>query len=371
MGNSNLASSWEDFAHESEYNVYRTINISLNIASLVAALAAFAVAMAICTLSRVSKRVSFKVVMALTLSDAGIALAQLVSLFQDEGVLCTLSTYFFIMFTLTSQFLTVCIALHLHLVVVLEATLPPWVEVAYFVASGGLASVIATLPVTFGRIGYDRAANSCWFVDEKDSMTLVWQLISLYFWVFLAIFYCTLVFLLLLFSIIRKEFHHATLPPKQVRLIIFRVALYPVVPILTMSANFIATLLVAATGEGNYYFSVIAMVALSSQGLLNALIFCFDPVVRAAAHHARLSFERVRFNSLARTPNSASSPPKSNPTPVRHFLLTHHRKLLDYSQLLNKPNQTNTPLTLSTIPTLSALTIPPLAPSNDNWLESI
>ncbi|KAJ9089167.1 hypothetical protein DSO57_1015677 [Entomophthora muscae] len=331
-----LATSWNQAAPEEEFNLYRAVNIWMSSMSITLAMLVFVVAVLICQFGTAARRVSFRMVMVLTLSDAGLAAAQLVSIFQDEGVMCTISTYCFILFTLLSQFLTLCIALHLHMVVVLRLSLPRWIEAAYFGVSFGMATVIATVPVLFGRIGFDSEANSCWFINEKDPMTLVWQMGTLYSWSFVSIVYCTLVFLLLMCTILSNDLRPSAMPSSQVRRIIIRVAMYPLVPLLTMSANFLATVQVAVTGEGDYTLSFAAMALLSSRGCINAFIFCFDPVVRTAAQSARITIVRSHFPALSPTPINPST------SKVGHFFTKHlllnrrERHILDYSQLVDK-----------------------------------
>lgn len=351
-----FAASWSETAPEQEFNLYHSVNVWLSSLSICLAMAAFGVAVLICRFSTAARRVSFRMVMLLTLSDAGLAAAQLVSMFQDEGVLCTLSTYGFLLFSLLSQFLTVCIALHLHMVVVLQVSPPRWIEGAYLAVSLGLATVIATVPVLFGRVGFDAEANSCWFVDEKDPMTLVWQMGSLYSWSFLAIVYCTLVFLLLMGTILGNDLRPAMLPSGQVRRIIVRVAMYPLVPLLTMSANFLATVQVAITGQGNYALSFAAMALLSSQGCINAVIFYFDPVVRAAGQSARLAIVRALFPALAHAPSKAK-PSRLAQFAAKYLLLTRReRRILAYSQLMDK----SAPFPRA-----------PHPPASGGWLDSI
>src|SRR5688572_18227784 len=59
-----------------------------------------------------------------------------------------------------------------------------------------------------------------------------------------------------------------------------RIVLYPMVPIITFIFNIISNLLFFTTKENHFEFQMLANVGTGSQGLLNALAFCFDPAMR-------------------------------------------------------------------------------------------
>src|SRR5581483_2420710 len=131
---------------------------------------------------------------------------------------------------------------------------------------------------------------------------IVWQWTTLHGWIVLSILYCSFS----VFTIVRrlrktsKSFIDITRSqsisnPNRTSMIsqtrsykrqlminqaVKRIVLYPLVPVISFTFNISAGFVFYITQQNFFEASMLSNIGTSSQGLFNAIMFCFDPAMR-------------------------------------------------------------------------------------------
>jgi len=175
-----------------------------------------------------------------------------------------------------------------------------------------LSLTLSTLPVIFGALGFDEKEISCWYKHGNTTSSVIWQWATLHGWVVLSVTYCIISVSLIIYRLYtvndkvydtrsstcvstpqpnknkrnnhnRRSSYTSKTRINQLLLInraVKRIVVYPIIPIICFVFNITATLVFYFKQENYFPIQIASNVGTSSQGFLNALVFCFDPVMR-------------------------------------------------------------------------------------------
>src|SRR2546423_3694251 len=213
------------------------------------------------------------------------------------NLLCSVAPWGFVFTALLGCFLNVAIALNLQIIFIHNYIDTRRFEKFYIIIPLILSFVLSILPVSFGALGYDEQEISCWYKNGSTTGAIIWQWTTLHGWILLSILYCTfsVVVVTIRLKVATKNFIDMNRSsPNSLNVIqdrayqrqlimnqaVKRIILYPIVPVLTFLFNIISNFLFFTTKKNQITFQMLANVGTSSQGLLNALVFCLDPAMK-------------------------------------------------------------------------------------------
>ncbi|KAJ1973392.1 hypothetical protein H4R35_004144 [Dimargaris xerosporica] len=178
-----------------------------NSMSIVMCVAMVAIYLAIHHFDRpLSNRVIFRLAFYVCLVDTGYAIAQLVQNgFVAPSPVCTGSAFTLVFFNLLSAFLRVLVALHLQLVFIHQKTNARIYERYYLFFAVALATGCALAPFFGHMYGWVPTQWFCWYRDDGSIQSLLWQWLSYYLWLSLAVMYCLTAAILVIRKIAQIE----------------------------------------------------------------------------------------------------------------------------------------------------------------------
>ncbi|GBB97025.1 hypothetical protein RclHR1_00290023 [Rhizophagus clarus] len=214
---------------------------------------------------------------------------------------CQVSPWGFVFTALLGCFFSVAIAFNLQVIFVHNYLSTRQFEKFYVIVPILLAFTLSIVPVIFDALGFDKEEVSCWYKHGNTVGSFIWQWTTLHGWIILSVLYCAYS----VFTIIRR-LHQANNYIKEmnrsspnntsshnsfimnhrykrqlmINQAVKRIVLYPIVPIVTFLFNINATLVFFIAKHNIFVFQMLANAGTSSQGMLNALAFCFDPAMK-------------------------------------------------------------------------------------------
>ncbi|KAK9696206.1 hypothetical protein K7432_012596 [Basidiobolus ranarum] len=192
-------------------------------------------------------------------------------------------------------FLTATIAFNLQIVFIHGKQNIRQFEITFIAISVCSALFLSGWPLVLGKFGYDPKFNTCWYLHQDETLTLIWHWCTFHFWVAATVLESILVVALVNQSQIgrRRQISQEQYSAntklsleqcQQLKLVnyaVSRIVGYAVVPILTQSAIFISCMYGYTHGEVPFAIQIITVIGTGLQGALNAIAFTFDPALRA------------------------------------------------------------------------------------------
>ncbi|KAJ1926294.1 hypothetical protein IWQ60_003914 [Tieghemiomyces parasiticus] len=185
-----------------------------------------------------ANRVIFRLTFYMCIIDSGYAGAQIVqNNFTAPSPVCTASAWALVFFNLLSAFFRVLVAVHLQLVFIHQHTNARRYERHYIILAFLAAAGCSVAPAVGSMYGWVSSQWFCWFKNDGNIHSLLWQWFSYYLWLSLAVLYCLVVVILVFRRISRIESEvnsamhlpvasvvHPVLTPSQVALHNYRIA---------------------------------------------------------------------------------------------------------------------------------------------------
>ncbi|CAB4487442.1 hypothetical protein RhiirA1_496295 [Rhizophagus irregularis] len=247
---------------------------------------------------KVSNRVSLRLQSYVSTVDMFFAAFQIMTVNSNPpgNWVCHVSPWGFVFTALLGCFYSVAIAFNLQIIFVYNYLSTRHFEKFYIIVPIILAFTLSIVPVLFDALGYDKEEVSCWYKRGNTTQSVIWQWTTLHGWIILSVLYCTYA----VFTIINR-LHKATKFMKEmnntnsnnnfiknnnckrqlmVNRAVKRIVVYPIVPIITFLFNIASNLLFFSTKQNHFTFQMLANIGTSSQGIFNALAFCFDPAMK-------------------------------------------------------------------------------------------
>jgi hypothetical protein len=212
---------------------------------------------------------------------------------------CHVSPWGFVFTALLGCFFSVAIAFNLQIIFVYNYLSTRHFEKYYIIIPLVLSFTLSIVPVLFDALGYDKEEVSCWYKRGSTTQAVIWQWATLHGWIILSVLYCSYA----VFTIINR-LRQATKFMKEmdrslpnsnsrnfmknnnskrqlmINQAVKRIVIYPIVPIITFLFNVISTLIFFSAKQNIFTFQMLANAGTSSQGIFNALAFCFDPAMK-------------------------------------------------------------------------------------------
>ncbi|ORY05352.1 hypothetical protein K493DRAFT_345110 [Basidiobolus meristosporus CBS 931.73] len=243
----------------------------------------------------IANRVSIGLTMWKAVADIFYSIVYLIS----QGSVVNLATCRFVLwgyveFTLLSIFLTCAIAFNLQAIFVNELSTIIYVQRFYFPFTLALSLIISLIPLISGQFAYDPLVGNCWYREQYSTSTMIWEMSTFYGWIFLGIVYCSVAVALVTIRLIRNEREmqrnispRATKIRRNINKVVTRIILYPVIPIVAQSFNFITELVTFYTRRLTFTLYFLSAAGPASIGFLNFLVFLFDPAFQKLVRELR------------------------------------------------------------------------------------
>ncbi|ORX82311.1 hypothetical protein K493DRAFT_388750 [Basidiobolus meristosporus CBS 931.73] len=200
---------------------------------------------------------------------------------------CKFVLWGYVEFTLLSIFLTCTIAFNLQAIFVNEFNSMIAIQRFYFPLSLILSLAISIIPLIADQFVFDPLVGNCWYRDQYTTPAMIWEMTTFYGWIFLGVVYCTIAVALVTTKLVRNEKRlRQNVSPGTAKLnrninnVVARIILYPVIPILTQSFNFITEVVTFFSRRLVFPLYFLSSFGPASIGFLNFLVFLFDPAFR-------------------------------------------------------------------------------------------
>ncbi|ORX95289.1 hypothetical protein K493DRAFT_337405 [Basidiobolus meristosporus CBS 931.73] len=288
---------------KSQEFAYNKLAYSLNGLSVVASLLIVFTVLAIFLFHRkFADRVSFRLAFLIALSDIGYHTSMMAGYHSSKSDFsCVYSTWGSVYFNLMFIFLTATIAFNLQIVFIHGKQNIRQFETTFVLISVCSALFLSGWPLVLGKFGFDPKFNSCWYLNQDDRLTLIWLWCTFYFWVVASVIYSLLVVIFVArrllirkrqisqeqFSMESKLTVEQCHQLKLVNYAVSRILAYAIVPIITQSSIFVASMYGYTHGEIPFAILIMAATGPGLQGVLNAIAFTFDPALWALYHSTK------------------------------------------------------------------------------------
>ncbi|ORY04617.1 hypothetical protein K493DRAFT_333861 [Basidiobolus meristosporus CBS 931.73] len=238
--------------------------------------------------SKYADRVSFRIAFLISWVDLFYAIFLILSYVSAGPTsFCTFVAWGALWTDLLYIFLNIIVALNLQVVFLHGTEKIRHFENLLVCGSFICATVISLGPTMHHKLGYDPARpSSCWFIDLDSGSTLFWEWAAQHIWIILGCIYLSTVSLLTVIKLFRHTNHfpqvsHECNPAvkRMVNMAVRRIVLYPIVPILTHTSKIVFLSSEFFGIEYPFPLRIIGLSATSSQGILNAAVFLFDPAI--------------------------------------------------------------------------------------------
>ncbi|KAK9763065.1 hypothetical protein K7432_010610 [Basidiobolus ranarum] len=213
---------------------------------------------------------------------------------NQTDVACLFNAWGTIFFNLMYIFLTATIAFNLQVVFIHRRQNIRKFEITFVSISVASALFLSGWPLILGKFGYDAEFDSCWYLHQKQTLTLIWEWCTFHFWVCASVVYSIFVVTWVTRKLIARRHeiseHHnpdnLNFSPEYVyhlkimNYTVARILGYAVVPILTQTPILISCIYVYIHSQAPTTLERASVVATSLQGLFNAFAFTLDPALR-------------------------------------------------------------------------------------------
>ncbi|ORX93647.1 hypothetical protein K493DRAFT_302536 [Basidiobolus meristosporus CBS 931.73] len=200
---------------------------------------------------------------------------------------CAFLLWGYVEFTLLPIFLTATIGFNLMAIFVHDIANVVKYQRFYVPFSIGLSLIISLIPVIAGQFEVDPVVGACWYSATYTIHTIVWEICTLFLWIFLAVLYCIFAVSFVIYKLIRHEKYlmkstngTSHIVNRRTYRAMRRIVLYPLVPVLTQTFNCLCEFDTFVNRRLNFTLYFLSAVGPATVGLLNAIVFLFDPAVR-------------------------------------------------------------------------------------------
>ncbi|ORX97522.1 hypothetical protein K493DRAFT_314042 [Basidiobolus meristosporus CBS 931.73] len=198
---------------------------------------------------------------------------------------CSFFLWGYVEFTLLPIFLTVAIGFNLQMVFVHGSKNLLRYQRLYVPVCVAVSLLISLLPVVAKQFQLDPAVNSCWYQSTYTTGTILWEVLTFYGWILLGVAYCVLAVIMVAWKLHVNNKRlanntgpiHSHLIGHKTSRAVRRIALYPLIPIVTQTFNFVSEFDTFVSRDMNSTLYVLSAVTPVCMGLLNAVVFMFDP----------------------------------------------------------------------------------------------
>ncbi|KAI9293165.1 hypothetical protein K502DRAFT_275076, partial [Neoconidiobolus thromboides FSU 785] len=225
-----------------------------------------------------AKRLSFRLSMWIAFADAIFCCMSYLSVDPVKRILeCNIINAVGYISNLTLIFLTVCMAFNLQMVFVKQQHNPRLTE-KFYVTTSFLAAFIIIVPFTVIAIAMD----SCTIfplVQLPYNLIFFWIMIGI--WEVVGVLYCSITIIKVVLKLTPSPTVDRISDSIQSRVeqVVRRLIFYPLIPVLTQSPYVIAANLSLINGKKTLLERYIYYVPSYSAGILNAVVFLFDPAL--------------------------------------------------------------------------------------------
>ncbi|KAI0243577.1 hypothetical protein L0F63_004510 [Massospora cicadina] len=244
------------------------VNLVLNVVSGLCGLAVVVILVSIWRRdSELMDRVSIRLNMGISLVDFLKAMAILVyTEFKTDNYICVGISFSIHWLTLVYLFLNAMIALNLQLVFLCALPNNPSWESKYWAVSLVFPTLIMVIPLSFNRLGFDRATDACEFRDSLSltSYLLLWG--CFLFWIFVD-------------GASQLPFQTSEVQrvKSDLRALIRRITFYCIIPIITQLAFAITKMYEFHSKNEMFALKLLPAVTTDIPGILNLAAFLMDP----------------------------------------------------------------------------------------------
>ncbi|KAI9229923.1 MAG: hypothetical protein DHS80DRAFT_21834 [Piptocephalis tieghemiana] len=251
----------------------------------------------------IARRVSLRLTFASGCSDLIFLLFQLfLDVIPIGPSSCSGIIWAFMMFCLLSIFLNAMIALNLQLLLIHHCSMTPLLEVSYYIGPFIVALTTSIITASTQIMGWDDIHDTCWYIFENPSDSIIGSWFTYFAWVFLVVIYSVIVTTLIQYQQWRRRRRQRreilAMEPQssegiqvlrrqiQARLqydhVINRVMLYPLVPLFSQVPTIVVMLVNYHTGTLVFPLYIISYIFISLQGVFFFFIYCLDPGAKTA-----------------------------------------------------------------------------------------
>ncbi|KAJ9052092.1 hypothetical protein DSO57_1037620 [Entomophthora muscae] len=234
-------------------------------------------------------RVSIRITLVISILDIFAAGFNIYGLGEDvEGIAYPMYETVVRWIALAYLFLNMSIAVNLQLVYVHEYAFDPRWERLYWFMSFGMATAFSmVIPVVFilDIEGVDMVVGG----DETSIFICEWGLHLI--WILLTSVYCSFVIAIVIHKLLKHEQrlkqptrHQAVVDSPSIRPLIFRVAMYCAIPVITQTGYLVLTIVEFYYGAGTREQIAFMFVSTALPGTLNFIAFLIDPAFKKALY---------------------------------------------------------------------------------------
>ncbi|KAK9763842.1 hypothetical protein K7432_009135 [Basidiobolus ranarum] len=243
----------------------------------------------------IANRVSISLTLWKAFADLAYSIIYLISQKSSMNLAtCKFVLWGYVEFTLLSIFLTCTIAFNIQAIFVSELSQIFFIQRFYLPVSLVVSLTISLIPLLADQFTYDPLVGNCWYRDQYTTPTMIWEMCTYYGWIFLGIVYCSIVVILVTIRLIRNErqFRQNISPTttklhRNINKIVGRIILYPIIPIIAQSFNFITEIVTFYSRRLTFSLYLLSAVGPASIGFLNFLVFLFDPAFQKLVKELR------------------------------------------------------------------------------------
>ncbi|KAK9764030.1 hypothetical protein K7432_008819 [Basidiobolus ranarum] len=226
---------------------------------------------------------------------------------------CAFLLWGYVEFTLLPIFLTAAIGFNLMAIFVHDISDVMKYQRFYVPFSIGLSLVISVIPVIAGQFEVDPLVGACWYSATYTIHTIIWEICTLFLWIFLGVIYCLFAVSFVIYKLIRHEKYlkkntntNSHVVNRKTHRAMRRIILYPIVPIITQTFNCVCEFDTFVNRRLNFTLYFLSAVGPAMVGLLNAIVFLFDPAV----HQLFKANPSTTSNSVSYQEQEKSTKPK-------------------------------------------------------------
>ncbi|ORY05777.1 hypothetical protein K493DRAFT_296337 [Basidiobolus meristosporus CBS 931.73] len=292
------------------------MSLSISTISLACSLFAILILLILCPCSRGNtNQASIRLLTFIAFADAMYSVFQIVShTMPSESFLCSLSAWGLIYFTLSSVFLRLAVVINIQLAVVKSTKSTTISAFHYLLVAMALPLLLSIVPISIRIFGRTPHKDICWFKNDGDNTSFLWQWFFYYMWVLLGVLYSIISILLIVrylqeqqseiqgdieAAVPRNPLEYDSFPQYQsnglIKQAIYRTCWYPIIPIISQSFVMVSALILTTRKETIFPVYLISVIATALQGTLTAIVFANDPAVNEAASYFQKSLVKKYY----------------------------------------------------------------------------
>ncbi|KAK9767655.1 hypothetical protein K7432_002379 [Basidiobolus ranarum] len=237
---------------------------------------------------QLANRLSLKLTFWIALADIVYSIFVFVLQWKiTSNQICAFLLWGYLEFTLLPIFLTATIAFNLHAIFVSDIYDVVRYQKYYFPFALTLATSISLIPLIAGQFEADPVVGTCWYSSTYTSKTMIWETCTLFGWVFIVVLYCIFAVCFIGYKLHKHDKNLRSNISVDIQFVsrktnkaMRRIILYPMVPIFTQTFNCLCEFYTFIHRELYFSLYLLSAVLPACVGLLNAVVFIFDPAVR-------------------------------------------------------------------------------------------